>query len=50
MAMGKVVRRSLDADGRTTGNYHDNLFLNTITYDVEFSDGQVKEYGTNIIA
>ena len=50
MAMGKVARRSLDADGRTTGTYHDNPFLNTITYDVEFSDGQIKEYGTNIIA
>ena len=33
-----------------TGTYHDNPFLNTITYNVEFSDGQVKEYGTNIIA
>ena len=32
-----------------TGTYHDNPFLNTITYE-EFSDGQVKEYGTNIIA
>ena len=50
MAMGKVARRSLDADGRTTGTYHNNPFLNTITYDVEFPDGQVKEYGTNIIA
>ena len=50
MAMGKVARRSLDADGRMTGTYHDNPFLNTITYNVEFPDGQVKEYGTNIIA
>ena len=50
MAMGKVTRRSLDADGRTTGTYHDNPFLNTITYDVEFPDGQVKEYIANIIA
>ena len=33
-----------------TGTYHNNPFLNTITYDVEFSDGQVKEYGANIIA
>ena len=48
--MGKVARRSLDADGRMTGTYHDNPFLNTITYNVEFPDGQVKEYGTNIIA
>ena len=50
MAMGKVARRSLDADGRTAGTYHDSPFLNTITYDVEFPNGQVKEYGTNIIA
>ena len=48
--MGKVARRSLDADGRMTGTYHDNPFLNTITYDIEFPDGQVKEYGANIIA
>ena len=50
MAMGKVVRQSLDADGMTTGTYHDNPFVNTITYDVEFPNGQVKEYGSNIIA
>ena len=50
MAMGKVARQSLDADGRMTGTYHNNPFLNTVTYDIEFSDGQVKEYGTNIIA
>ena len=50
MAMGKVARQSLDADGRTTGTYHDNPFLNTIMYNVEFFNGQVKEYGTNIIA
>ena len=50
MAKGKVARRSLDADYRMTGTNHDNPFLNTITYDIKFSDGQVKEYGTNIIA
>ena len=50
MAMGKVARQSLDADGRMTGIYHDSPFLNTITYDVEFPDGQVNKYGTNIIA
>ena len=50
MVMEKLARQSLDADGRMTGTYHDNPFLNTITYGVEFSNGQVKEYGTNIIA
>ena len=49
MSMGKVARQSLDTDGRMTGTYHDNPFLNTIMYDMEFSNGQVKEYGTNII-
>ena len=34
MAMGKVARQSLDADGRTTGTYHDNPFLNTVTYNI----------------
>ena len=48
--MGKVVRQSLDADGRMTGTYHNNPFLNTVTYNIEFSNGQVKEYGANIIA
>ena len=50
MAIQKVARRSLDADGRMTGTYHENPFLNTITYDVEFPDGQVKENSANIIA
>ena len=50
MTMGKVARRSVDADGRMTGTYHDNPFLDTVTYDMEFSNGQVKEYGGNIIA
>ena len=36
MAMGKGARQSLDADGRTIGTYHDNPFLNTVTYNVEF--------------
>ena len=40
MAMGKVARRSLDADGRMTGTYHDNPFLNTITYNVEFPNAR----------
>ena len=44
MAMGNVARQSLDADGRMTGTYNDNPFLNTITYDVEFPNGQVKEW------
>ena len=32
------------------GTYDDNPFLNTIIYDVEFPDGQVKDYAANVIA
>ena len=48
--VGKVVRRALGADGKTTGTYDPNPFLNTMMYEIEFPDGQVKEYGANIIA
>ena len=30
--------------------YDDNQMLNTMTYDVEFSDGEVCEYSANVIA
>ena len=33
-----------------SGSYDDNPFLNSIVYEVEFPDGQVKEYAANIIA
>lgn len=46
----KVRRRSIGPDGTTVGKYHDNPFMNSIIYDVEFPDGTVKEYGANIIA
>lgn len=50
MVTGKVKQRTVGPDGRTTGTYDDNPMLNSIIYDVEFPDGQVKEYGANIIA
>ena len=48
--MAKVKSRSKDADGNIIGQYNDNPFLNTMVYDVEFYDGTIKEYATNIIA
>ena len=50
MQTGKVIQRSIGAEGTTLGSYDDNPFLNSIIYDVEFDDGTVKEYGANIIA
>jgi hypothetical protein len=46
----KVVRRTLGSDGRTHGTYHHQPEFNTMTYDVEFGDGFVKEYTANVIA
>ena len=46
----KVVRRTIGSDGTTHGSYHQQPELNTMTYDVEFGDGLVKEYTANVIA
>ena len=48
--MAKVLQRTVGADGRTIGTYNDNPTLNTIVYDVEFSDGTIQEYSANLIA
>ena len=50
MQTGKVKRRTLGLDGRTIGKYHDSPIMNSMLYDVEFPDGQVKEYTANVIA
>ena len=47
---GKVVRHAMGPDGKVTGTYDDNPILNTVLYDVEFADGQVREYAANVIA
>jgi len=47
---GKVKRRAVGPDGRTTGSYDDNPILNSIIYEVELPDGQIKEYAANVIA
>ena len=49
MVNGKVIQRTIGPDGQVTGTYDNNSFLNSIIYDVEFPDGQVKEYASNII-
>ena len=50
MVTGKVTHRTVGPDGQVTGTYDSNPYLNSIIYDVEFPDGQVKEYAANIIA
>ena len=47
---GTVKRRALRPDGRTTGKYDNNPYRNSIVYEVEFADGEVREYMANLIA
>ena len=46
----KVIGRTVNPDGLESGVYDENPFLNSIVYDVEFPDGEVKEYSANLIA
>ena len=47
---GKVKRWALGPDGRMTGKYDANPYHNSVLYEVEFANGQVREYSANIIA
>jgi hypothetical protein len=46
----KVINRAKDSDGNFIGTYDDNPVLNSMVYDVEFPDGDVRQYSANIIA
>ena len=46
---GKGLQRTIGPDGQVTGTYDNNPYLNSIIYDLEFPDGQAKEYPANII-
>lgn len=46
----RVMGRTTDQNGAAHGTYNSNPILNTMTYDVSFDDGNVKEYAANIIA
>lgn len=50
MQMGKVVGRAVNTKGHTMGTYDNNPMLNSIIYDVEFPDGEIKEFAANILA
>ena len=50
MLVGKVKRRAMGPEGTIAGHYDENPRLNSIIYEVEFPDGQVKEYAANVIA
>ena len=43
-----VISRTIDGNGDVTVSCDPNLFLNTLTYDVEFSDGEIKQCLANV--
>ena len=45
-----VQKIYVNKNGELSGQYDSNPLLNSIIYDVEFSDGTVKEYCANVIA
>jgi len=46
----KVMGKVMGEDGIANGTYDSNPYLNTMRYNVEFSDGMVREYNANVIA
>ena len=47
---GKVICQARHQDGELTGTAHNNPILDTCSYQVEFPDGQLGKYSTNVIA
>jgi hypothetical protein len=50
MTVGKVTKRALGPNGTVAGTHDENPCLNSMIYEVEFPDGQLKEYAANVIA
>ena len=50
MRKAKVIGRSKNKNGEVIGTYDANPILNTTIYDVEFPDGEIREYAANVIA
>ena len=46
----KVIGRTKDGNGDTTGSCSPNPFINTLNYDVEFSYGEIKAHSANAVA
>ena len=47
---GRVIQRAIGPDGVPVGRYDQDPRLNSLVYEVEFPDGQVKEYAANVLA
>ena len=45
----KVVGSFKENNGNIIGKYDSNPMLNTMVYDVKFTDGSIQDYGANVI-
>ena len=50
LLIAKVLRRLVEKQGKVIGSPDENPILNTLIYDVEFPDGNIKKYPANVIA
>ena len=49
LLISKVLRLSVDEQGKVIGNPDENPILNTLIYHVEFPDSNIKKYSANVI-
>ncbi|GFH47961.1 hypothetical protein CTEN210_14370 [Chaetoceros tenuissimus] len=50
MRRAKVLRKSTDSQGETVGEHDANPLISTLSYDIQFDDGEIQQVGANIIA
>ena len=46
----KLLEQSIGPNGIISSQYDDDPGLNSIIYNVEFPNGSIKEYSTNVIS
>ena len=47
--LAKVIRSNVYFNGKVLGDYNDIPMLNTILYNIQFPDGAINPYSTNLI-
>ena len=48
--LAKLIKRSVDSDGKAIRNYNELPVIKTMLYDVQFPDGSIKPYSENLIS
>ena len=49
MFLSKIIKRKINSDGSLVGTKNSNPILDSRIYEVEYPDGSVAEYATNVI-